>query len=133
MSKVGRLLLRHLMRLHPMKIKEIPVHTSNDFIIDSKVNVTFHELFKMNDKQFSKWKKDLQKIVYQSWVEYGEPPNLTFYENQSEHYGSPLLSSQCGQLSACPLAKRTPKKRVVSAYEKRWAHKVYDKNSKLKI
>ena len=74
MSKVGRLLLRHLMRLHPMKIKEIPVHTSNDFIIDSKVNVTFHELFKMNDKQFSKWKKDLQKIVYQSWVEYGEPP-----------------------------------------------------------
>ena len=57
-----------------MKIKEIPVHTSNDFIINSKVNVTFHELFKMNDNQFAKWKKDLQKIVYQSWVEYGEPP-----------------------------------------------------------
>ena len=52
-----------------MKIKEIPVHTSNDFIINSKVNVTFHELFKMNDKQFAKWKKDLQNLL-RKWVAY---------------------------------------------------------------
>ena len=59
-----------------MKIKEIPLHTSNDFILNSSVNVTFYELFSMNYKKFEKWKKDLQKVIYESWVIHGEPPMI---------------------------------------------------------
>ena len=57
--------------------------------------------------------EQLNRILAEQSTDNEQGCNLTFYENQSEYFGSPLLSSQCGQLSACPLAKRTPKKRVV--------------------
>ena len=54
--------------------KEIPLHDSNEFILSSSANVTFHDLFRMNDQKYGKWLANLKKVIFKSWMERGEPP-----------------------------------------------------------
>jgi hypothetical protein len=49
-------------------------HHSNDYLLNSSVNVTFDELIGMGDDEFRKWCLRFRKEVKRSWEEYNQPP-----------------------------------------------------------
>ena len=52
-------------------------HNSNTYLLNSKINITYDELFSLSVSDFEKWVKDFRKEVKKSWVEYNQPPIRT--------------------------------------------------------
>ena len=52
-------------------------HTSNDYLISSKVNITFDDLLMMSDGDFEKWVLEFRDVVKTGWLEHNQPPVRT--------------------------------------------------------
>ena len=51
-----------------------PLHISNDYILESDVNVSFATLFTMTEEEYDDWLVALARVIKSSWEERGEPP-----------------------------------------------------------
>ena len=56
--------------------------TRNDYILNSKVNITFDETHHMNKKQFGDWVMSLRKEIMYAWDKLGIPPKLGMSDEQ---------------------------------------------------
>lgn len=56
--------------------------TRNDYILNSKVNITFDETHHMNKRQFGDWVMSLQKEIMYAWDKLGIPPKLGMSDEQ---------------------------------------------------
>ena len=52
-------------------------HNSNDYLLNSKTNITYDELIGYSYDEFLQWTKDLRKEVKDSWVKHNQPPIRT--------------------------------------------------------
>lgn len=52
-------------------------HNSNDFIINSDINITYGELIDLTHSDFGKWVRRFKSIVKKSWIEHNQPPLRT--------------------------------------------------------
>jgi 1-aminocyclopropane-1-carboxylate deaminase/D-cysteine desulfhydrase-like pyridoxal-dependent ACC family enzyme len=56
--------------------------TRNDYLLQSKVNLTFDETSQMSKRQFEKWVKSLKEVVVYAWDELGLPPKIGMTDEQ---------------------------------------------------
>ena len=56
--------------------------TRNNYLLDSKVNITFDETHHMNKRQFGDWVKSLRKEIIYAWDKLGLPPKLGMTDDQ---------------------------------------------------
>ena len=52
-------------------------HNSNEYILNSDINITYGELFDMSNKDFVKWLDSFKSEVKKSWVDHNQPPLRT--------------------------------------------------------
>ena len=57
-----------------MKKYQAPIVGENEYLLNSKANVTFDEILRMSEKGFDKWAKLLAKEIKFAWDKYGTPP-----------------------------------------------------------
>ena len=43
-------------------------------VIDSKINITYHELFQKTDEQLDEWIEEVRQHLIEDWDERGIPP-----------------------------------------------------------
>ena len=43
-------------------------------ILDSEVNITYHELFCKSDAELAKWIEEVRQYIIEDWDERGTPP-----------------------------------------------------------
>ena len=43
-------------------------------ILDSKVNITYHELFTKSDSEMAEWIEEVRQFIIEDWDERGIPP-----------------------------------------------------------
>ena len=43
-------------------------------IIDSKINITYHELFLKTDEELDEWIEEARQFIIEDWDERGKPP-----------------------------------------------------------
>jgi len=60
-------------------------HNSNDYILNSHINLTFNELRGLNEDQFLKWIDDFILEIKTSWVEHHQPPLKTIDDGKIAH------------------------------------------------
>ena len=56
--------------------------TRNNYLLDSKVNITFDETHHMNKRQFGDWVKSLRNEIIYAWDKLGLPPKLGMTDDQ---------------------------------------------------
>ena len=52
-------------------------HNSNEYLVNSKINITFDELLRFSDKEFLDWSDTLKSEVRISWLDHNQPPIRT--------------------------------------------------------
>lgn len=57
-------------------------HNSNEYLINSSINITFDELVDMNNEQFQEWVINFRKEVKDSWIKHNQPPIRTIDDDQ---------------------------------------------------
>lgn len=65
-----------------MKEYKAPIVGENEYLLNSKANVTFDEILRMSEKQFDKWAKLLAKEIKLAWDKYGTPPRSGFSKDE---------------------------------------------------
>ena len=56
--------------------------TRNDYLLNSKVNITFDETHHMSKRQFDDWVLSLRKEVLHAWDKLDTPPKLGMTDDQ---------------------------------------------------
>jgi len=54
----------------------------NEYLLNSKINITFDELLKLNDDEFRQWTIDVRKEIVYAWDKLDLPPTLAYTENE---------------------------------------------------
>ena len=56
--------------------------TRNDYLLNSKVNITFDDTHHMNKRQFADWVVSLRKVIVYAWDKLDTPPKLGMTDDQ---------------------------------------------------
>ena len=79
-------------------------------IIDSKINITYHELFLKNDEELDEWIEEARQFIIEDWDERGTPPMVRagrmrkgLSSMAALHAASPDASTEVTSLAATQL------------------------------
>jgi len=56
-------------------------HNSNDFLLNSDINLTFDDLYLMSNEEFGDWIVEVRDRVKESWEQHNQPPTKTLNDD----------------------------------------------------